>query len=84
MTVQVLVYVVTTLFTYIMGKVSKHFEWNYTLPIPIQNIIIGIIAAVIGCLIHIEGLDTNSIIQAVITAVGGVGTATVLYDAKNQ
>lgn len=30
MTVQVLVYVVTTLFTYIMGKVSKYFEWNYT------------------------------------------------------
>ena len=84
MTVQVLVYIITTLFTYIMGRISKHFEWNYTLPIPIQNIIIGFIAAGIGILIHIEGLDANSIIQAVITAIGGVGTATVLYDAKNQ
>lgn len=84
MTIQVLVYIITTLFTYIMGRVSKHFEWNYTLPIPIQNIIIGFIAAGIGILIHIEGLDANSIIQAVITAIGGVGTATVLYDAKNQ
>lgn len=84
MTIQVLVYIITTLFTYIMGRVSKHFEWNYTLPIPIQNIIIGFISAGIGILIHIEGLDANSIIQAVITAIGGVGTATVLYDAKNQ
>ncbi len=84
MTIQVLVYIVTTLFTYILGKVSKYFGWNETLPIPIQNIIIGFISAGIGILIHIEGLDANSIITAVITAVGGIGTATVLYDAKNQ
>lgn len=84
MTVQLIVYIVTTLFTYIMGKVSKHFGWNYDLPIPIQNIIIGFISAGIGILIHIEGLDANAIIQAVIVALGGIGTATVLYDAKNQ
>lgn len=84
MTIQFLVYVITTLFTYIMGKVSKHFNWNYTLPITIQNIIIIAIAAIIGCIIHIENLDTNSIITAIITAVGGVGTAVVAYDAKNQ
>ena len=35
MTVQFLVYVVTTLFTYIAGKVSKHFGWNYDLPITV-------------------------------------------------
>ena len=29
-------------------------------------------------------LDANGVIQAVVTALGGVGTATVLYDAKNQ
>ena len=84
MTVQVLVYIVTTIFTYILGKVSKHFGWNETLPIPVQNIVIGVISAGIGCLIHIEGLDANAIISAVITALGGIGTATVLYDAKNQ
>lgn len=84
MTVQVLVYIITTLFTYILGKVSKMFSWNETLPIPVQNILIGVIASVIGCLIHIEGLDANAIITAVITALGGIGTATVLYDAKNQ
>ena len=84
MTIQVLVYIVTTLFTYILGKVSKHFGWNETLPIPIQNIIVGFISAGIGILIHIEGLDANAIITAVITALGGIGTATVLYDAKNQ
>lgn len=84
MNVQLLVYVITTLLTYILGKVSKRFGWNETLPIPIQNIIVGIIATVIGCMIHVEGLDANSVIQAVVTALGGIGTATVLYDAKNQ
>lgn len=84
MSIEVLVYIVTTLFTYVAGKVSKHFGWNYDLPIPIQNIIIGFIAAGIGILIHIEGLDANSIIQAVIVALGGVGTAVIAYDAKNQ
>lgn len=84
MSIDVLVYVVTTLFTYVAGKVSKHFGWNYDLPIPIQNIIIGAISAGIGILIHIEGLNANDIIQSVIVALGGIGTATVLYDAKNQ
>lgn len=84
MTVQFLVYVVTTLFTYIAGKVSKNFGWNYTLPITIQNIIIVAIASAIGILIHIENLDVNGVIEAVITAVGGVGTAVVAYDAKNK
>ena len=69
MTVQFLVYVVTTLFTYIAGKVSKHFGWNYTMPITIQIILIIASASIIGC---------------VITAVGGFGTAVVAYDAKNQ
>ena len=84
MTVQFLVYVVTTLFTYIAGKVSKHFGWNYDLPITVQNIIITAIASIVGCLIHIENLGVNDVITAVITAVGGVGTAVVAYDAKNQ
>lgn len=84
MTIQFLVYVVTTLFTYIAGKISKHYGLNYTLPITIQNIIIIAIVSVIGILIHIENLDTNAIVNAVITAVGGVGTAVVAYDAKNK
>lgn len=84
MTVQFLVYVITTLFTYIAGKVSKHLGWNYDLPITVQNIIIIAIASIVGCLIHIENLGVNDVITAVITAVGGVGTAVVAYDAKNQ
>ena len=80
MTVQFLVYVIT----YIAGKVSKHFGWNYDLPITVQNIIIIAIASIVGCLIHIENLGVNDVITAVITAVGGVGTAVVAYDAKNQ
>ena len=84
MTIQFLVYIITTVFTYIAGKISKHYDWNYrVIPIEIQNIIIIGIASVIGILIHIENLDADAIIQAVITAVGGVGTAVVAYDAKN-
>lgn len=84
MTIQFLVYVVTTLFTYAAGVISKKMGWNYTLPVTIQNIIIIVIASIIGCLIHIENLDINGVIAAVVTAVGGVGTAVVAYDAKNK
>ena len=54
MTVQLIVYIVTTLFTYVLGKASKYFGWNETLPIPIQNIAIGVIATIIGCVIHVR------------------------------
>ena len=84
MTIEFLVYVVTTLFTYIAGKLSKYYGLNYSLPITIQNIIIIAIVSAIGIVIHIENLDANAIISAVITAVGGVGTAVVAYDAKNK
>lgn len=80
MNIQLLVYVVTTLFTYFMGKISKHFGWNETLPIQIQNIIIGAIVICISCLLHIDNLGFNEIVTAVITALGGIGTATVVYD----
>ncbi len=84
MTIQLIVYIVTTLFTYGLGKISKCFSWNETLPIPVQNIIIGFIASIIGCMIHAEGLGANEIVQAVVTALGGIGTATVVYDVKNK
>lgn len=84
MTVQTLVYIITTFFTYSAGLLSKKMGWNYNLPITIQNIIIIAIASIIGCVINIEGLDVNGVISAVITAVGGVGTAVVTYDAKNK
>lgn len=38
MTVEFLVCAITAIFTYIAGLVSKHFGWNYDLPITIQNI----------------------------------------------
>ena len=63
-----------------MGKISKRFNWNETLPIQIQNIIIGAIVIGIGCLIHIDNLGFNEIVTAVVTALGGIGTATVVYD----
>ena len=50
------IYVLSTLLTYIMGVVNKKFNWN--LPIPIQNIAIGV-AVFIGAIIvyHVLGID---------------------------
>lgn len=82
MTVELLVYLVTTIFTYAMGLLSKKKGWNEELPIAIQNIIIGIIATGIGILIHVEGLTIDEIIQAVVVGIGGAATAALYYDTK--
>ena len=46
--VSIIVYVVTTIFTYVLGILSKKFKWNEELPIPVQNIMIGITAFAIA------------------------------------
>jgi len=84
MTIKFIVYAVTVIFTYILGLISKKLKWNENLPIEIQNIIIILISTLIGILIHVENLDANSIFSAVISAVGGVGTAVVVYDAQKM
>lgn len=84
MTIELLVYLVTTIFTYAMGLISKKKGWNETLPITIQNIIIGAISVAIGILIHIQGLTVDEIIQAVVVGIGGAATAALYYDTKNQ
>lgn len=84
MTVELLIYLITTIFTYAMGLISKKNGWNETLPITIQNIIIGIIATGIGILIHVEGLTIDETIQAVVVGIGGAATAALYYDTKNQ
>jgi len=84
MTVELLLYIITTIFTYTMGIISKKKGWNQTLPITIQNIIIGSIAVAIGMLIHIEGLTVDEIIQAVVVGIGGASTAALYYDTKKK
>lgn len=76
-------YVISTLFTYIMGLLSKKFGWNEEMPIPVQNILIALL--VLGTTIIIqyfmkEPIDLKSIMEQIISALGGAGTATLCYD----
>ena len=76
---EVLVYIVSTVVTYTMGIISKKLKWNEELPIPIQNIIIGIIVFVIFYLVKRPD-DIELALQQLMLALGGVGTATLGYD----
>ena len=84
--IKLLTYIVSTLFTYILGIISKKYRWHETLPIPVQNIIVGIIVFILSLItFHIlkENVSIENIIEQIIVAIGGSGTATLAYDAKN-
>lgn len=77
--VNILVYIVSTLLTYILGILSKHFKWNDTLPIPVQNIIVGLICFSIAYIIY-KPENSETLLEQIIVALGGSGTATLSYD----
>ncbi len=79
--INLLVYIVSTLATYIMGILSKKMKWNESLPIPIQNILIGIIVFTIFYIIY-HPANTEEVIEQIIVALGGTGTATLGYDTQ--
>ena len=83
MDIQLLVYVLTTLVTYGLGILSKKLKWNEDVPIPVQNIIVGVLAFII-CWLMGDFTNPQVIIQSIITALSGVGTATIVYDTKKQ
>lgn len=83
--VNTITYVISTLFTYIMGLLSKKYGWNEELPIPVQNILVGMF--VFGVVLVItyfmkEPIEVKDIIEQIICAIGGSGTATLYYDNK--
>lgn len=81
--INLLTYVISTLLTYFMGLASKRFGWNEELPIPVQNILIGLfVFGIVIVYTHLTGgeLDFNNITTQIITALGGSGTATLIYD----
>ena len=83
--IKYLVFVVSTLLTYILGLISKKHKWNEALPIPIQNCLVGILVflfAYVFCLITKTDVEPNDIIQQIIFAMGGAGTATLGYDTQ--
>lgn len=78
-----IIYIVSTLFTFFMGKLSKKYGWNEELPIPVQNILVGLGVLVIAIIYtQITGRDVNieTLIEQIISAMGGSGTATLYYD----
>lgn len=83
--INTITYIVSTLFTYIMGLLSKKFGWNEELPIPVQNILVGmfVFGVVFVYTYFIKTpINVESVIEQIICAIGGSGTATLYYDNK--
>lgn len=83
--ISVLVFVVSTLMTYILGLLSKKHKWNEKLPIPVQNCLVGIIVFILACvfcLVFKKTIEPVIIVQQIALAMGGAGTATLGYDLQ--
>lgn len=82
-----LVYIVSTVFTYVFGILSKKHKWNESLPIPIQNFVVGLVVFVLAyvfCLVMKVNLSPEEILHQIIFAIGGAGTATLGYDTQKK
>lgn len=79
--INILIYIVSTLSTYILGIISKKLKWNENVPIPVQNIVVGIIVFTIFYIIY-HPTNTEEVIEQIIVALGGTGTATLGYDTQ--
>jgi len=83
--VKILTYIVATLLTYLLGLLSKKKGWNETIPIPVQNILIGVIVFFISAIllrITNQEIMLDDIVSQIIASLGGSGTATLYYDTK--
>ena len=81
------IYAIATLLTYFLGLYSKKKGWNDKLPIPIQNILIGIgcfLGGLVANYIFNEQMTYEIILQQVTAALGGAGTATLAYDTDKM
>lgn len=83
--IQISTYIVSTLFTYLLGIISKKKGWNSSIPIPVQNILIGIIVFIVSIVIFKitnQEIILESLTSQIIASLGGSGTATLYYDTK--
>ena len=76
MTTNEIIIVTTAFVTYVFGILSKRFNWMESNYIPVQNLLIGIIA---GLLVYYGGLNT-SLISSVIVCCAAALTAGGAYD----
>lgn len=76
MTTNEIIIVTTAFITYVFGILSKRFNWMESNYIPIQNLLIGIVA---GLLVYYGGLNT-SLISSIIVCCAAALTAGGAYD----
>lgn len=75
-TTEAIIGMCTIVVTYIMGLLAKKFNWATSEYIPMQNLIIGILA---GMLTYLVGLSDNIIVSIVACLVGAF-SAGGIYD----
>ena len=75
MDLEVIISIVTVLVSFILGLISKRISWVSNHLIPLQNLVIGIIAAIIY---YIVTKDINLVIAGLGLFTGGV------YDIGNN
>lgn len=78
MTINEVIIVVTAFVTFVFGIITKKFGLVQSKYIPLQNLIIGIIA---GVLVYFSGLN-DSIISSIIICAASALTAGGAYDMK--
>lgn len=76
MTMNEVIIVVTTFVTYVFGILAKKFKWVKSKYIPIQNLIIGLLA---GLLVYFSGLSDN-VLSSIIICMASALTAGGTYD----
>lgn len=76
-TLETIIPVITAVISYIFGILAKKFNWYKSKYIPIQNGIIGILSAVIYCIV----VPDSNFVVILFTALSGFA-AGGLYDAS--
>lgn len=76
MTMNEVIIVVTTFVTYVFGILAKKFKWVKSKYIPIQNLVIGLLA---GLLVYFSGLSEN-LLSSIIICMASALTAGGAYD----
>ena len=77
--INMLIYIVSTILTYVLGILAKKFKWNQTLPIPVQNIMVGLTVFVIAWTLT-KTPNPETLFEQIMASLGGAGTATLGYD----
>ncbi len=74
-TKEMIMSIVTALITYLFGILSKKFNWIESKYIPIQNVIIGVVAGIICYILKVSEADMlTTIIYCMVGAMASGGT----------